>query len=324
MESDPKISVIVPVYNVEKYLNKCVESIVNQTYKNLEIILIDDGSPDNCPKICDEWAEKDDRIKVIHKENGGVSSARNAGLDLSSGDFIGFVDADDYVNENTYSFLIDDLIKHQSDVSMCSINFLDKNGNIYKSDDELNLANFIEDNCNNIVNEMYKTCNCHWVALWNKLYSKEIFKTLRFPEGRLFEDWTIVPMIYYKCKRLSYISDKLYNYLARREGSAVHTYTLKRYYDCACADYDHYLFFSQKNFHKFDSDISMYIVSDFKKCIKSYKPSKENKNYIKKAYKMAYDVSKNKLLFFMRCFPVLFKIFFKVVSKLRNVNSADL
>ncbi len=318
MESNPKISVIVPVYNVEKYLNKCVESIVNQTYKNLEIILIDDGSPDKCPMICDEWAEKDDRIKVIHKENGGVSSARNAGLDLSSGDFIGFVDADDFVKENMYSCLIDDLIKHQSDISMCSINFLDENGNIFKSDYALDSANFIEENCNKLINEMYKTCYCHWVALWNKLFAKEIFKTLRFPEGRLFEDWTIVPMIYFECKRLSYISDKLYNYSASREGSAVHTYTVKRHYDCVCADYDHFLFFSEKNFHEFDSDISIYIVSDFKKCIKSYKPSKENKNYINKAYKMAYDVSKNKLLFLMRCFPGLFKMLFKVRLKLRK------
>ena len=86
------ISVIVPVYKVEKYLNKCVQSIVNQTYKNLEIILVDDGSPDNCPQMCDEWAKKDSRIKVIHKENGGVSSARNAGLDNSFGDYIGFID----------------------------------------------------------------------------------------------------------------------------------------------------------------------------------------------------------------------------------------
>ena len=97
MNSQPKISVIVPVYKVEKFLDRCVESIVGQTYENLEIILVDDGSPDNCPSMCDKWAEKDSRIKVIHKENGGVSSARNAALYAATGDFIGFVDSDDWI-----------------------------------------------------------------------------------------------------------------------------------------------------------------------------------------------------------------------------------
>ena len=92
---DEKVSIIVPVYNVEKYLDKCIESIVNQTYRNIEIILVDDGSPDKCPEICNEWAKKDDRIKVIHKENGGLSSARNAALEIAQGDYITFVDSDD-------------------------------------------------------------------------------------------------------------------------------------------------------------------------------------------------------------------------------------
>lgn len=108
---DDLISVIVPVYNVEKYLHKCINSILNQTYKNLEIILIDDGSTDNSGKICDEYALKDNRIKVIHKENGGLSSARNAGLDICSGDYIGFVDSDDYIAEDMYEYLYVNLKK---------------------------------------------------------------------------------------------------------------------------------------------------------------------------------------------------------------------
>lgn len=105
MNSQPKISVIVPVYKVENFLDRCVESIVGQTYENLEIILVDDGSPDNCPAMCDKWAEKDGRIKVIHKENGGVSSARNAALDIVSGDYICFVDSDDWIDPGMYEFL---------------------------------------------------------------------------------------------------------------------------------------------------------------------------------------------------------------------------
>lgn len=95
--NDPLISVIVPVYKVEKYLDECVESIVNQTYRNLEIILVDDGSPDNCPQMCDDWAKRDARIRVIHKENGGLSSARNAGLDVCTGEYISFIDSDDWL-----------------------------------------------------------------------------------------------------------------------------------------------------------------------------------------------------------------------------------
>ena len=99
------ISVIVPVYNVEKYLNKCIQSIVSQTYKNLEIILVDDGSPDNCPKMCDDWAAADSRIKVIHKQNGGLSSARNAALDIAVGDYLFFIDSDDYAEPDMVEFL---------------------------------------------------------------------------------------------------------------------------------------------------------------------------------------------------------------------------
>lgn len=103
------VSVIVPVYKVEKYLDKCVESIVEQTYKNLEIILVDDGSPDNCPSMCDSWAQKDSRIKVIHKENGGVSSARNSALDAAAGDYICFVDSDDFIEPNAVGYMLENI-----------------------------------------------------------------------------------------------------------------------------------------------------------------------------------------------------------------------
>ena len=120
MNNNPKISVIVPVYKVEKYLDKCVESIVNQTYKNLEIILVDDGSPDNCPAMCDEWAEKDERIRVIHKENGGLADARNAGMDIATGDYIGFVDSDDWIEPNMYEVLLKNALKYDADISTIS------------------------------------------------------------------------------------------------------------------------------------------------------------------------------------------------------------
>lgn len=119
VSKNPLISVIIPVYKAEKYLDKCVESIVNQTYKNLEIILVDDGSPDNCPKMCDDWSKRDKRIKVIHKENSGVSSARNIGIDNSNGSFISFVDADDYVEEEYIELMYEVMIKKNSNYVCC-------------------------------------------------------------------------------------------------------------------------------------------------------------------------------------------------------------
>ena len=114
----PLISVIVPIYKVEKYLNKCVKSIINQTYKNLEIILVDDGSPDNCGKICDKLAERDDRIRIIHKKNGGLSSARNAGIEIANGEYIGFVDSDDYIDNDMFETLYNNIKDNNADLSI--------------------------------------------------------------------------------------------------------------------------------------------------------------------------------------------------------------
>ena len=122
------ISIIVPVYKAEKYLRRCVDSILAQTYQNIEVLLIDDGSPDNSGEICDEYAEKDSRVRVFHKPNGGVSSARNLGLKEAKGDYIGFVDADDYIDKTMYEVLLCNLIKENSDISICSYNQEDSNG----------------------------------------------------------------------------------------------------------------------------------------------------------------------------------------------------
>ena len=123
-----KISVIVPIYKVEDYLDRCIESIVGQTYSNLEIILVDDGSPDSCPQLCDEYAKKDSRIKVIHKQNGGVSSARNEGLKFAHGEYIGFVDPDDYVHPSMYEKLIDCIHKNQCQIAVCRFSHVNETG----------------------------------------------------------------------------------------------------------------------------------------------------------------------------------------------------
>lgn len=114
---NPLISVIVPIYNVEKYLVRCVDSIVNQTYKNLEIILVDDGSPDRCPQMCDDYAEKDSRIKVVHKKNGGLSDARNAGMAVATGEYISFIDSDDWIETSMFELLLNNIFQYDCEIS---------------------------------------------------------------------------------------------------------------------------------------------------------------------------------------------------------------
>ena len=170
------ISVIVPVYKVEKYLDRCVESIVNQTYKNLEIILVDDGSPDNCGAMCDNWAEKDSRIKVIHKENGGLSDARNAGMNTATGDLMGFVDSDDYISPDMYQLLYENMLENNSDISACGVqivfeddrpaNLLTKDSNIVLNTGEAMKA---------IIEESYLK-----QPVWYKLYKTELIKDIPF------------------------------------------------------------------------------------------------------------------------------------------------
>lgn len=205
------ISVIVPVYKVEQYLEKCVNSIIAQTYSNLEIILVDDGSPDKCGYICDSFLKKDSRIKVIHKSNGGLSSARNAGIDIASGEYIGFVDSDDYIEPFMYEKLLD-LIKHdKSKLAVCSVNYVYEDGKkINKTCSKKNiLFNF-----HNAIIEM----NIHRLfdmGAWSKLYHKSLFDNLRFPVGKLSEDFYIMFKLFDRAQSISYLAIPCYNYLQR-------------------------------------------------------------------------------------------------------------
>lgn len=182
-----KISVIVPVYKVEKFLDQCVSSIVNQSYKNLEIILVDDGSPDNCPAMCDGWAERDNRIKVIHKENGGLSSARNAGIDVATGDYITFVDSDDYLPKSAILSLLTAFSYPISKIgSVAGQIYQDINGRVtvYNSSwnvDKTKILRASEFRDNALLDKSINTA-------WGKLYKKDIFKYVHFREGKLNED----------------------------------------------------------------------------------------------------------------------------------------
>ncbi|MDZ4983572.1 glycosyltransferase [Clostridium perfringens] len=208
-----KISIIVPIYKVEKYINKCIDSILNQTYKNIEVILVDDGSPDNCGKICDKYLLKDDRIKVIHKENGGLSSARNAGLDIATGDYIGFVDSDDWIESNMYEILINNAIKYNADVSVGGVvDLLEENNKYIKIKSTFN--GITETVCLNKQEAMKKFFLGSWSA-WDKLYKREVHEDLRFPQGKINEDEAIAMHVLDKCNNVVYTNEVFYNYIRR-------------------------------------------------------------------------------------------------------------
>ena len=219
----PLISVIIPVYKVEKYLDKCVESVVNQTYKNLEIILVDDGSPDNCPAICDKWGEKDVRIKVIHKPNGGLSDARNVGIDNCIGEYITFIDSDDYITENYVQKLVDAIMQNNADIAMCNFCKVDENDNIINE----NLANKLKDCVTTGENILYRYFDYNGTAMslvisCCKLYKRNLFENLRFEIGRLNEDEFMFFPLFMKVNKAVMLKDKLYYYL-QRDGSVMHS-----------------------------------------------------------------------------------------------------
>ncbi len=185
MSNNDLISVIIPVYNVEQYLNRCVDSVINQTYKNLEIILVDDGSTDNSGKICDEYALKDNRIMVVHKKNGGAGSARNAGLDIAKGEYIGFVDSDDYIEPDMYEFLYDLLLQNKADVSCC--NMFDYKDGSYIPSSNLQMDGFFNlEQMDGFFNLEEVLCLKGGLYVWNKLFLRNSIGNLRFNEKLKF------------------------------------------------------------------------------------------------------------------------------------------
>jgi glycosyltransferase involved in cell wall biosynthesis len=213
-----KISVIVPVYNVEKYLSRCVDSIINQTYTNLEIILVDDGSTDAGGKMCDEYAQQDNRIIVIHKENGGLSDARNAGLDIATGEYIGFVDSDDFIALEFYEILYKTLIKTNSDLAFCEFQRFHNDTEIIKNHTNYKVRT---DKGIDILNNFYNKHYVTYVVMWNKLYKKDIWKNLRFPFGKIHEDEFVIHEIFYLAKQISFINASLYYYFHRENSIMV-------------------------------------------------------------------------------------------------------
>ncbi len=234
------ISIIVPVYNVEKYLEKCIESIKKQTYKNIEIILVDDGSKDNSGKICDQAEKKDNRIKVIHKTNGGLSDARNAGLKIAKGDFIGFVDSDDYIKEDMFETLYNLLENYNADISIVSYYEYYKDKLIaVKQSDEVQEFSKIE-----AIKELLIDNKIQSYA-WNKLFKKELFKDLEFPVNKNFEDIATTLLLFERINKVVLLEDPKYYYV-RRDDSIIGKKNYKTYKDYLDVIYDKYKYLDGK------------------------------------------------------------------------------
>ncbi len=209
------ISVIVPVYNVQKYLKQCIDSIINQTYKNLEIILVDDGSTDNCAEICDDYAKKDDRIKVIHQKNQGLSMARNNGLEIAKGKYIGFIDSDDYIELDMYQMLYNLKKKNQADVSVIGINRIYEDTGKKEKIEKNNYTKEIEkEEAFSIMVDDERTFR---VAAWNKLYLKEVIENVRYPKQKLYEDVGTTYKIIDKAQKIVFCTCPKYNYRIREK-----------------------------------------------------------------------------------------------------------
>jgi len=205
------ISIVVPIYNVEKYLKKCVQSILVQTYSHLEIILVDDESPDNCGKMCDTFQEEDARVKVIHKKNGGLSDARNAGIELASGKYITFIDSDDTITFDYIEVLYQSIQENHADISIGGLTVIyDTNAIIEKNTCDETILTSEETLEKILYDEGIDLCA---VA---KLYKRDLFDKIRFPVGRLYEDAATTYKVIDSAKRISVIHKRIYNYVIRR------------------------------------------------------------------------------------------------------------
>ena len=264
----PKISVIVPVYNVEKYVARCIESMLAQTFSDFELVLVDDGSTDASGTVCDTYAAKDERIFVIHKENGGMSDARNAGLDhlFSVGDseWISFVDSDDWVDKAFLETLYNTAVSEQADAAMCGHqDVYDDSWNSFRFEDVKTIKETIDGK------EALNRLSFSWdySVVCNKLYQKSLFEDLRFPKGKFHEDEYLLPYVYHRCGKIAVTDAALYFYF-HRAGSVMSTAVYPKRFDFLEGLEDRILFYEKNQYEELRAKcISYYfyrIVRDIK------------------------------------------------------------
>lgn len=210
---NPKISIIVPVYKVEPYLHICVDSILAQTFTDIELILVDDGSPDNCGDICDEYAQKDQRVRVLHKKNGGLSDARNAGLDVATGDYIGFVDSDDWIEPDMFELLYNMCIENDCEIANCTSIIHYKNKTVTNGSHQLIIHDKKQAMKAMLQGILYDE------VVWTKIIKKDLLNDIRFKTGITYEDTAFTYKVIHECKRICCIGAPKYHYIKRENST---------------------------------------------------------------------------------------------------------
>lgn len=225
MKESELVSIIIPVYNVEKYLSKCLDSVINQTYYNLEIILVDDGSTDSSGKICDEYMHSDKRVKVVHQKNGGLSNARNTGLNIFDGKYVTFIDSDDFVEQTYIERLYQIIQKSEADIAVVSFELFYEFQKIQTVKvDALEVKEY--SNIEAIADMWYqKNIN---TSAWAKLYERKLFSDIRYPDGMIYEDLGTTYKLFFASNKVAYSSEKLYYYLQRRDSIMQYKFSVKK------------------------------------------------------------------------------------------------
>ena len=269
IEKDELISIIVPAYNVESLVERCLYSLCVQTYQNIEIVVVDDGSTDKTGQVCRDYAKKDSRIVVVTQENGGLSAARNKGIQVAHGNYYMFVDSDDYINHNMTSILYSNLQEHEADIAMCDF------VKIYEGEEDYKQLIFQNEAPGQIflyeseqVMELLWTVGQQTVIACNKLFKKEVFENLYFPVGLVHEDEHLIHHLLDRCKRFVYDNRQLYYYLQRKEGSLTSVINWKNIHGSTLAFIDRICFFEKKqdehHLYKSLERLTKYIVWKYK------------------------------------------------------------
>lgn len=252
------VSIVVPIYNVKKYLEKCIDSLRRQSYKNIEILLIDDGSTDGSSKIVDKYARLDSRVIAIHKPNGGLSDARNVGIDNHKGKYIFFIDSDDYIHQDTIQILMDVAIKTNADIVECGVKYVDDDSQLKWETNSVafDLKPYNHDEAvKRILSYEFK------IMAWNKLYKSELFSDIRFPVGKIHEDEFTTPYLVDKCKIYVTINNELYAYVQRNNSIMNNKFNYSRL-DCIEAHEKRINYFNKKYNYIYDNEMNYrYFIS---------------------------------------------------------------
>lgn len=323
------ISVIVPVYNVEKFLPRCIESIRAQTYKKIEIILVDDGSPDQCPKICDNYAKDDDRIKVIHKKNGGLSDARNMGIECAKGEYLCFVDSDDYIAPTMLEHLLNAIQENKTKLAICNFQVVDEYGQRVFEEERSPIVKGCF-SAQKLLPKLYNDLGWYYVVAWNKIYHRSLFDTIRFPQGKIHEDEYIIAQIIYEAQNISCIDSEEYIYTYNRKGSIMTERQVQGYSDWLEALYERYVFCTKNNESKQMAHITRAVY--FRELNKLFFDkdiyNKMSTEQFKKA-KRQYDIMQEKTLtetinwFLFRIDPRIYRITVRLIRRIRGENSKE-